>query len=300
MAEAVAQLTGGWRCWRACPTARAAAARARAAARAGSGVDRREGLRGAGDRPRLRPGPRAVPGAGRRARSSFRPCTGNGRSTSTAASWPRRTEVGENCCAWPKTGSDAAARVTGHRILGSSLFHLGELLESRTHLEKGLALYDPVRDRSSAFRLRPLDSRVVCLLWLVRALFALGYPEQAGRGARGARLRPGARPSVHDGCRSSPHWQPLPASTGPGNEVLRRAEALIALATEQGFPLFGGGGHGRRRMGAGRRRATPSGGSARCAGPRRLPGHRGRAVGARTSWPCSPRRTGGRASRQTA
>ena len=67
MAEAVAQLTKGLEVLAGLPgRARASAARARPAARAGPGVDRREGLRGAGDRPRLRPGSRAVPRAGRR------------------------------------------------------------------------------------------------------------------------------------------------------------------------------------------------------------------------------------------
>jgi hypothetical protein len=33
---------------------------------------------------------------------------------------------------------DAAARVTGHRIVGSALYHLGRLAESRTRLEAGL------------------------------------------------------------------------------------------------------------------------------------------------------------------
>ena len=38
---------------------------------------------------------------------------------------------------------DAAARVTGHRMVGAALYQLGRLAESRDHLEKGLALYEP-------------------------------------------------------------------------------------------------------------------------------------------------------------
>ena len=45
---------------------------------------------------------------------------------------------------------DAAARVTGHRMVGSALCQLGRLAESRDHLEAALALYDPERDRTSA------------------------------------------------------------------------------------------------------------------------------------------------------
>ena len=56
---------------------------------------------------------------------------------------------------------DAAAQVTGHRMVGSALCQLGRLAESRAHLEAGLALYDPVRDRSSAL-VYAIDTRVVC------------------------------------------------------------------------------------------------------------------------------------------
>ena len=92
---------------------------------------------------------------------------------------------------------DAAARVTGHRIVGSALCQLGRLAESRDHLEAALALYDPVRDRTSAF-VYAIDSRVVCLSWLAHVLLVARL-SGAGPGAerRGARLRPRAGPSQH-------------------------------------------------------------------------------------------------------
>ena len=62
---------------------------------------------------------------------------------------------------------DVAARVTGHRIVGSALYHLGRLVESRTHLEAGLALYEPGRDRNSA---------LVYALDFARSLLVLARP----------------------------------------------------------------------------------------------------------------------------
>ena len=131
---------------------------------------------------------------------------------------------------------DAAARVTGHRVVGSALYHLGRLAESRAHLEEGLALYEPGRDRGSAL-VYALDTRVVCLFWLVHALFAVGYPEQAL-----ARLREAlayARELGHPYTLAyalsvicilrGRHWA--------GPEARTEAETLVALATEQGFPL---------------------------------------------------------------
>ena len=131
---------------------------------------------------------------------------------------------------------DAAARVTGHRIVGSALYHLGRLAESRAHLEKGLALYDPGRDRGSAF-VYALDTRVVCLFWLVHVLLALGYPEQAR--ARMGEALAYARELAH------PYTLAYALSVAcilhgrhrPGPEARAEAEALVALATEQGFPL---------------------------------------------------------------
>jgi hypothetical protein len=61
-----------------------------------------------------------------------------------------------------KEQGDATAEVVGHRIVGTSLFQLGRLAESRAHLEAGVALYDPVRDRDSRF-VYAIHSRVVCL-----------------------------------------------------------------------------------------------------------------------------------------
>ena len=87
-------------------------------------------------------------------------------------------EVGRELLRLAEEQGDAAAEVVGHRILAAYLFQLGRLAESLAHSESGLALYDPVRDRSSRF-VYAIDSRVVCLHWLSHALLALGYPEQA-------------------------------------------------------------------------------------------------------------------------
>jgi hypothetical protein len=43
---------------------------------------------------------------------------------------------------------DTGARVAGHRMVGSALFGLGRLVESREHFEAGLALCDPLSDQN--------------------------------------------------------------------------------------------------------------------------------------------------------
>jgi class 3 adenylate cyclase/predicted ATPase len=135
-----------------------------------------------------------------------------------------------------KGRGDPAARLTGHRIVGSALYHLGRLAESRAHLEEGLALYDPGRDRGSAL-VYALDTRVVCLFWLVHVLLAQGYPEQAR--ARMEEALAYARELAH------PYTLAYALSVAciyhgrhrPGPEAREAADALVALAAEQGFPL---------------------------------------------------------------
>src|SRR5215203_2065533 len=74
--------------------------------------------------------------------------------------------------------SDQAAQVAGCRAVGAALFQLGELVASHAHLTRGLALYDPERDRTSGSAYG-IDSRVVCLHWLSQTLLTLGQPDQA-------------------------------------------------------------------------------------------------------------------------
>jgi predicted ATPase len=110
------------------------------------------------------------------------------------------------------------------------------LAESRARLEEGVALYEPERDRGSAL-VYALDSRVVCLFWLVHVLFAQGYPDQAR--ARMGEALAYARELAH------PYTVAYALSVAcilhgrhrPGPEARAEAEALTVLAAEQGFPL---------------------------------------------------------------
>ena len=66
----------------------------------------------------------------------------------------------------------------GHRLIGLSLLHTGDIAEGRTHLDRALALYDPAEHRSLATRFGQ-DVRVAALSWRSMALWLLGYPAAA-------------------------------------------------------------------------------------------------------------------------
>jgi predicted ATPase len=66
---------------------------------------------------------------------------------------------------------------SAHYGMGTVLQSLGDLAQSRTHLEQAIALYVPQKRRNAAFE----DPGVGCLAVGARTLWALGYPNQALR-----------------------------------------------------------------------------------------------------------------------
>ena len=62
--------------------------------------------------------------------------------------------------------------------MGTSLLCTGDIAQARTHLDKGIALYDPAKHRPLATRFGQ-DARVTILCYRSLALWLLGYPEAA-------------------------------------------------------------------------------------------------------------------------
>ena len=69
-------------------------------------------------------------------------------------------------------------QLVGHRILGFSSAHLGDLRAGREHIEQALALYDPDQHRSLAFRFGQ-DQRAAGLAYLSLILWLSGFPDRA-------------------------------------------------------------------------------------------------------------------------
>jgi class 3 adenylate cyclase/predicted ATPase/ABC-type transport system involved in cytochrome c biogenesis ATPase subunit len=66
----------------------------------------------------------------------------------------------------------------GHRIVGLSLLHTGDVRGGRTHLDRALALYDPAEHRPLATRFGQ-DIGAATLSWRSLACWLLGYPQAA-------------------------------------------------------------------------------------------------------------------------
>ena len=134
--------------------------------------------------------------------------------------------------------NDSAGMVLGHYSAGRNLMFIGKFASSRSHLEKALALYDTRPHRSLVFAAAfPPNLSSHGVLGFV--LFCLGYPDQAFAQSSAAIA----------GSRRLAHLPSLAASlafdatrlslVGDGIAVGGRADELVAVATEQGFPFWG-------------------------------------------------------------
>jgi predicted ATPase len=130
--------------------------------------------------------------------------------------------------------NDPAGLVLGHISSGRNLLSAGRFALSRSHLEAGLALYDPISQRSLTRQIG-FSPRVSFHGYLGNLLVCLGYSDQALAQSRAALAE--ARRLAHPPTLA----MSLAFSTIPlwlvGDDVTldERAAELFAFATEQGF-----------------------------------------------------------------
>ncbi len=154
---------------------------------------------------------------------------------------PTAHQLGEQLLALAQRAPDLALLPAAHRALGEPLLWLGEFSPARIHLEQGIRLYDLQQHRGQEF-LYGLDSGVAIRSFAAYVLWFLGYPEQALK--RVQEVLTLAQESLHlpslAHARVVATW--IHQCRREGRAAQERAEAEIALCTEQGFPLFLAGG----------------------------------------------------------
>ena len=133
--------------------------------------------------------------------------------------------------------NDSAGLVLGHASSGRNLIYAGRFAAARSHLEEVLALYDPIA-HASLDQQTGSQPRVGARGQLGIALSCLGFPDQALVQSNSAVAEalmlahaPSLAASLAMGCR-------LLSFRGDHAALDERAGQLIALATEQGFPLY--------------------------------------------------------------
>ena len=144
-------------------------------------------------------------------------------------------ELAEQLFSLAQRAQDPALLLEAHRVLGQTMFLLGEIASARAHLEQGMALYDPQQHRSHAF-LYGQDPGVMCRCIAAKSIWMLGYPDQALQ-------------SIHEAltlAQECTHPFSLAYALGQAaylhqfrrevQAVQERAEAVIAVSTEHRFP----------------------------------------------------------------
>ena len=145
--------------------------------------------------------------------------------------------IAQQLLALSQRGEDGGLQLQAHRACGIIGLHTGEFAEALRHCEAGWALYDPDRHRSHV-AMYWLDPGVGCLCYGAWALMSLGRPDQAL--ARVNQAVDLARAGGHAfSLAYALHFCAVVHQTrrepGPTRE---RAQALMALAQEQGFPVL--------------------------------------------------------------
>jgi class 3 adenylate cyclase/predicted ATPase len=146
-------------------------------------------------------------------------------------------ELAEQLFSLAQRAQDPALLLEAHRMLGQTMFWLAEMAPARAHFEQGIALYDPQQHRSHAFVYGP-DPSVACRSFGAWPIWVLGYPDQALQ-------------SVHEAltlAQELTHPFSLAFALTAGalvhqfrrevHAVQERAEELMRLSTEQGFPFW--------------------------------------------------------------
>jgi predicted ATPase len=151
------------------------------------------------------------------------------------AEFPTARRLGEQLLVLAERHNDPTLLLSAHDALGITYFHTGDLTQARSHLEHGLALYDPQKRRSNGF---VQDPGVVCLSYSAFALCVLGSFGQA-------------RDTVQHAlslARDLAHPHSLAYALGCAAIVSQMcrdehaaqafAEETITLSTEQGFAYW--------------------------------------------------------------
>jgi predicted ATPase len=146
-------------------------------------------------------------------------------------------EIGEQLLRLAQRIQDPALLSTAHRAFGTTSYHRGEFLQARAHLEQGIALYDLQQHRPLTV-LYGNDPGVIGRSWAAEVLWFLGYPDQALQ--RNYEALTLARGHAHAFSLAFAlfHVAAIHQLRREARTAQEIVEAVITLATEQGFPYW--------------------------------------------------------------
>lgn len=146
-------------------------------------------------------------------------------------------QLGEELIGLAELSDDLAFVIIPHYAAGFTCFCLGELLQARDHLEKGIAHYNPAERNSPVFW-SGQDPGVACHLYLALALWLLGYPDQALTRARDGLALATDLAHPFSEAFALVVFAMVEQLRRDGQETCDHAEAAVTLSNEQGFPSW--------------------------------------------------------------
>jgi TOMM system kinase/cyclase fusion protein len=144
-------------------------------------------------------------------------------------------ELAEQCLSLAQNVHNSIFLVGAHDALGETLLFLGAFAQAREHLEAGMALYDPQQHRSYGALFDPKVSYPSYLAWV---LWSLGYPDQAQQRSHEALTLAQELSHPFSLAYALHHAARLHQLRREEQAVQERAEAVIALTSEQRFPVY--------------------------------------------------------------
>ncbi len=146
-------------------------------------------------------------------------------------------ELGEHLLSLAQRVQDPALLLQAHRVLGVTLYLLGEFVPARAHLEQCITLYNPQKHRSHGF-LYSFDPGMVGESYVAHILWYLGYPDQALKRSHYA-FTLGREVSHPLSLALALDFAAiLHQLRREGQAAQAQAEAAVTLSTEQGFPYW--------------------------------------------------------------
>jgi class 3 adenylate cyclase/tetratricopeptide (TPR) repeat protein len=140
----------------------------------------------------------------------------------------------EQCLGVAQRQQERSALLVAHWSLGVTSFYLGQFVDAHRHADQGIAYDRPEQHDSQAY-LYGQDPGMTCLMVAARALWMLGYPEQAlNRGREALTL---ARKLAHPYSTAFVLAQlaVVHQFRREAHEVCERSAELIALCSQEGF-----------------------------------------------------------------
>jgi predicted ATPase len=150
-------------------------------------------------------------------------------------------QLGEQLLHLAQRQHDPAVFLGAYCALGGALLFRGELRQAHAYASQGIALYDLQRHRALAF-LYGEDPGVGCHEYDALALWLLGYPDQALTTTHTALALAQELAHPFSMGRALHGLAYLHGLRREPDAVREQAEAIQALATVQGFPLWGAAG----------------------------------------------------------